>query len=572
MPAEEPAAPPAPFDLAGTKALMHGSPAGMALLDTELRYLYVNPSLERLNGIPAAAHLGKVITEVLPDVDIRTDVLKEVLADGRPRQIVSGGHTWAESPEGKRHWQAAYHRLEEDGVVRGLVGLIMEIGTTRRQQEEVERTRSYLALLDTASARIGTTLDMDVTCQELADFVVPALADAATVDVFPSDVGHEVRRPPAGVLRMRRAALATSPVLEVDAERFGGPGDYLDYQPDAAVARCLSSNRPVVENFLGEEEMSRSISTPDRGAAYRSVGLHSVVTVPLAVRGRPVGVLGLLRGGDSPAFTEAADVVVARELARRAAVDLDHARRYAHEHTIAKELQRSLLSRPAVPHPHVQVASRYRPSDEGALVGGDWFDVIPLRDGRHLKAMGDVMGHGVEAAVAMSHYRSILRAVAEDDMEPHRILERLGEAVVRSGVDRAATCLLAVVDRFRRTCRLASAGHLPPVFLDPGAPRGHVVRMSVGPPLGSGFDGYVTTEVPCGPGTVLFMYTDGLVERRGEDIDVSVARLESLSMPASGRLEDLLDQALDRFAEDAEDDIAVLATRVREGVAFGSQG
>ncbi len=96
--------------------------------------------------------------------------------------------------------------------------------------------------------------------------------------------------------------------------------------------------------------------------------------------------------------------------------------------------------------------------------------------------------------------------------------------------------------------------------------------MPVGPPLGSGFGGYETSEVPCGPGTVLLMYTDGLVERRGEDIDVSVARLESLVLPASGRLEDLLDEVLDRFAEEAEDDVAVLASRVHEGVAFGQHG
>jgi hypothetical protein len=367
------------------------------------------------------------------------------------------------------------------------------------------------------------------------------------------------------VVRLRRAGLAATPALRDSADQFGTPGEYIDYQEDSAVPRCMAENQPRIENFWSEDELSRTALTPERAAAARAIGLHSALIVPLAVRGRPLGVMSLVRAEGSPSFTEGQDVVVARELARRAGVDLDHARRYAHEHTIARELQHSLLSEPRGPQPHVEVATRYLPADQGALVGGDWFDVIPLRGGRHLKAMGDVMGHGVDAAVAMSHYRSLLRLLAEDYEPPHRILERLDKAVERSGLDRAATCLLAVVDREKGVCQLSSAGHLPPVFLDPGAVVARVARMPVGPPLGMGFGGYGSTTVPCGPGTVLLMYTDGLVERRGEDIDVSVGRLASLTLPVSGRLEDLLDEVVGRFGADAEDDLAVLASRTRSG-------
>ncbi|WP_031084151.1 PAS domain-containing protein, partial [Streptomyces sp. NRRL WC-3549] len=406
MQAEQPADPPRPLDLAEAAALMRGSPVGMAVFDTELRYCYVNPALERLNGIPAAAHLGKTVTEVLPDVDAAEEVMRAVLADGKPREAMSSGRTRASVPEGERFWQGAYHRLEEDGEVSGLVGIALEISAAYHQQRELERARNHLSLLDTASVAIGTTLDMDTTCQELVDFVVPALADVAVVEVCPPEVGHAVRRPPAGVLRLRRAAMAVGRALKDVTSPFEGVGEYIDYQPDAAVPRCMEANRPVIENLYSDEQLDRSAPNPGRVAGYRAIGLHSAVFVPLTARGRPLGVLALARTGDSPVFTEGGDVVVARELAGRAAVDLDQARRYAHEHAIARELQRSLLSEPRGPHPHVQVASRYRPADEGALVGGDWFDVIPLRDGRHLKAMGDVMGHGVEAAVAMSHYRS----------------------------------------------------------------------------------------------------------------------------------------------------------------------
>ncbi|MEV0090258.1 SpoIIE family protein phosphatase [Streptomyces sp. NPDC050738] len=563
---ELPAEGPPSLDPALLALLAEGTTAGVGVLDAELRYLYVNPALERLNGVPAAAHLGRTIAEVLPGIDAREDVLREVLADGVPREITTSGQTQAPSGLERRYWHGAYHRLEQDGRVHGLVGIVLEVSASEEQQRELERARQHLALLDIAATSIGTTLDMDTTCRELAEFVVPHLADLASVEVFPPEVRPAARRAPTGVLRLRRAAMAAVPELRDAAAQFGEPGEYIDYQEDAANPRCLATSQPVMENLYSDEQIRSSAPDPERVVAYRAIGLHSALVVPLAARSHPLGTLTLVRAGESPTFTEE-DVVVARELAGRAAVDLDHARRYTHEHGIALELQRSLLSEPRGRHPHIEVASRYLPADRGAVVGGDWFDVVPLSDGRHLKAMGDVMGHGVEAAVAMSHYRALLRLLAEDDLEPHQILERLDLMVERSGLDRAATCLLAVVDRFHAQCRIASAGHLPPVFIDPyeGA---RLVPVPVGPPLGTGFGGYESTTVACGPGTILFMYTDGLVERRGEDIDVSLNRLTSLRVPTSGRLDDLVEDTLDRFGQDAEDDIAVLASRIRSTTGY----
>ncbi|WEH37544.1 SpoIIE family protein phosphatase [Streptomyces sp. AM 4-1-1] len=554
------AAPPAP---PGT-AILDGTPAGIVMLDTDLRYVYVNPALARLNGVPAAEHLGRTIGEVLPDLDAREHLLRAVLADGEPREITSSGHTRASSGRERRYWHGVYHRLEREGRIAGVAGIVLEATASRSRLRELELARSYLSLLDTASVSIGTTLDMDTTCQELVDFVVPTLADAATVEVFPPDIGHSVRPAPPGVVRLRRAALAATPDLREAAKDYEMPGDVIDYQADSAVVRCLATNEPVVEVFTEEARLSSVGPSPERAAGYRSVGLHSVVAVPLRVRGRSLGVLSLARAGDSPDFTEGDDLIVARELADRTALDLDHARRYAHERAVAMELQRSLLSEPRAPHAHVEVATRYLPGEQGVLVGGDWFDVVPLTEGRHLKAMGDVMGHGVEAAVEMSHYRSLLRLLAEEELPPHRILEQLDTMVEKSGLDRAATCLLAIVDRFRGVCQVASAGHLPPLFIDPAPGGARFGEVATGPPLGTGLGGYRTTVAPCGPGTVLFMYTDGLVERRDESIDDSVNRLLSLRIPLSGSLDELLDEALERFGRNTEDDIALLASRIRD--------
>ncbi|MGW1410369.1 SpoIIE family protein phosphatase [Streptomyces sp. NPDC002403] len=566
MPADVYADSPVPFDPGALAALVDGTMAGVGVLDTGLRYLYVNPALERINGIPAAEHLGRTVTEVLPGLDAREDMMRAVLADGKPREITVSGFT-AQDATVRRHWHGAFHRLESDGRVVGLAGIVLEVMAADKEQRELEQARRHLTLLDTAAARIGTTLDMDATCAELVDLVVPGLADLATVEVFPPEVAPPVRPAPPGVLRLRRAALKAVPGLSEELDGFGLTGEYIDYQEGAAVPRCLVTGRPVVENLTTDEQLLRSAPGPERLAAYRALGMHSAVIVPVTVRSGPLGILGLIRAGDSPVFTDE-DVVVARELASRAAVALDHARRYAHEHTIALELQRSLLSEPRPPHPHIEIATRYLPAGRSVLVGGDWFDVIPLRDGRHLKAMGDVMGHGVEAAVAMSHYRSMLRMFADDDLPPHRILERLDRLVERSGLDRAATCLLAVVDRFGGACEVASAGHLPPVLIDPLTGARVCDEMVVGPPLGTGFGGYRTTQLEFDPGTVLFLYTDGLVERRGEDIDVSVGRLEELTLPADGSLDGLLDEVLERFGPGAEDDIAVLASRTRSQAAL----
>ncbi|MEU4176982.1 SpoIIE family protein phosphatase [Streptomyces sp. NPDC026589] len=557
---------PSSFDPGTVAALFDGNPAAVAVLDHDLRYTYVNPALERLNGLPAGSHLGRVFSQVLPGLRGQASALRAVLADGKPREETLHGQTWAaDAADGadQRFWRATYSRLDVDGEACGLMAIVVEITDLTRQREELEKARGHVALLSTAAVRIGTTLDMDTTCRELTAFVVPDFADAAAVDVFPSEVGHSVRRPEPGVVRLRRAAVRGDGELDEQVQRFGHPGEYVDFPADSAVTRCLAENEPVLDDWE-DHSSGRGVVTADRISASRALGLREALVVPLTARGRPLGALTLVRADGSPAFSDQ-DVAVARELAVRAGVDLDHARRYDHEHSIARELQRSLLSEPWGPHPHVEIATRYLPADEGVLVGGDWFDVVPLKDGRHLKAMGDVMGHGVEAAVAMSQYRSLLRLLAGDDLHPHQILEQLDGMVERSGLDRAATCLLAVVDRFGGVCEVASAGHLPPVFIDPDPAGARVVPVPVGPPLGTGFGGYRTTFVPCGPGTVLFMYTDGLVERRGEDIDVSVGRLASLTLPRGGHLEDLLDQVLDRFGEDAEDDIAVLASRIREG-------
>lgn len=185
MQADDYAGSPPPLDTLALAALIGGTTAGVGVLDTKLRYLYVNPALERLNGIPAADHLGRTVAEVLPEVDAREDLMLAVLSDGRSREITSSGRTPAGPAGARRYWHGAYHRLEVDGRVVGVAGILMEVMASDEDRRQLAQAQRHLRLLDTANTRIGTTLDMDTTCAELVDLVVPGLADLATVEVFP---------------------------------------------------------------------------------------------------------------------------------------------------------------------------------------------------------------------------------------------------------------------------------------------------------------------------------------------------------------------------------------------------
>ncbi|MGW3939135.1 PP2C family protein-serine/threonine phosphatase [Streptomyces phaeochromogenes] len=349
--------------------------------------------------------------------------------------------------------------------------VIMVINGVRHQHRELERVRKRLALLDRAATRIGTTLRVDDTCAEPADFLSSELADMAAVMMYPAPHGSEhlpEHHPPPerhGPVLLRMAGVAAVPHLQdYLVEIRATVGEQLQYRHGSSVQRCLDSGRPVVENQLSAEELSRSIPDMEHFPAHRAVGVHSDLVVPPTARGHLMGVVVLVRVGDSPPF-EHQDVVMAQDLVGRAAIGLDNARRHAREHGIAVELQRALLPEGLCPRPGIEVATRYLPAGDSALVGGDWYDVIPMSRRRTLLAMGDVMGHGVEAAVAMSRYRAMLRVVAADGLPPHAMLERLDELITRSGTDRPATCLLVLADPENGECLYTSAGHLPPAIL-----------------------------------------------------------------------------------------------------------
>lgn len=537
------------------RGIVEGAAVGFAVLDTDLRYLYVNPHMARMTGLPAAAYLGHTLHEVLPHIQRPEAVLRDVLHDGRPRETIVSGRTWVDSPYQVREWRCVYHRMvDSSGKVVGVAGVGLEISEPQQYLYELERAHRRLALLDSAASRIGTGTDVAGTCRELAEFVVPELADAAGVELVPPDTASGRRAP------VRLAAYATRPDLVTGLAALDARGELVGWPRGIGARRGLAAGRVLRRNAITAAQWRALIPSWPPARACLTAGVHSVLLAPLVSDGRYLGSLQLARAGDSAPFSNE-DATVARELAARAARALDRAVRFEREHTMALELQRALLAEPGRLRQHggVETTARYRPADDESLIGGDWYDVLALPDGRTMLVIGDVMGHGVEAAVAMSHYRSTLRALARAGLSPRRILEHADRMVSDSGFERVATCFLALGDADVATLTYASAGHLPPVWL---APEGGIelVPVPVGPPLGSGLGRYEQRVTP-ERGGVLLLYTDGLVERRGEDIDRGLARLTSLTLSPGDPLDKIVDTVLDHLAVGSEDDIALLAAR-----------
>ena len=251
-------------------------------------------------------------------------------------------------------------------------------------------------------------------------------------------------------------------------------------------------------------------------------------------------------------------------LAGQAAQALDRATHYETEQTIAETLQRSALPASLPRIEGVQLAARYLPGTAELDVGGDWFDAIPLPDGRLGLVVGDVVGKGVQAASTMAQLRNALRAFSLDRMKPSSTiarLNRLAEEVVETAF---ATVVYAVLDPAAHVCRITAAGHPPPLVAYPDG-RVVLVEGGRGLPLGAGPDTKYSYEVVDLPvGSVLLLYSDGLVERRGRPIDAGLDELRRAALDGPREPEELVEHVLARMIGDAErgDDVALLAVRL----------
>ncbi|MEW2243069.1 PP2C family protein-serine/threonine phosphatase [Streptomyces sp. NPDC026666] len=403
----------------------------------------------------------------------------------------------------------------------------------RADESSGDGARPGLKAVRAAVAGIGTTLDESTTCDELVRTAVRLAGGAGAV------------------LRLAGDTLT-------GYESISGDPDTL---PDArwATAVAREAGHPAVDRPVRPWTVQMDTD-----------GARPALCVPLTSGDGHYGVLVCAREGGP--FT-AAEAELLALLAERAASHIRHARAYAHANRTAGDLQRALLAEPGRPHPNLEVAIRYLPAGGHTLVGGDWCETVRLHFGRTLLVVGDVMGHGLEAAVDMNAYRSSLRYIASADLPPHRVLRQMDDIASTEAERRPATCLIVRVDPARGQLALSSAGHLPPALITRTG-RTRLLPVPVGPPLGTGFGGYESTTHVIGPDETLVLFTDGLVEHRDEDIDASLDRLAGLRFATVPAVEDVLETIVDRLdARNAEDDVAVVAARprLRAGVTVGEQ-
>ncbi|UGQ15280.1 SpoIIE family protein phosphatase [Yinghuangia sp. ASG 101] len=527
-------------------AVLHSVREGVLIVADDGRLLLANDEARRLLDLPADAE-----SRAVGDLGLGPDLVG-LLAS--PRAATDEVYT-----SGDRLVSVNKRPTVAGGGSLGYVVTLRDTTELRALAVRIDIARERLGLLYEAGVRVGTTLDVERTAEELAEVAVPRFADVATVDLLdPVFRGEE-----AAGARLRRAAVrstrADPPVL--------GAGERTEDEsetPDAVAA----TGRPVLHADLGAAHpWSRDPELAGRIAAF---GIHSLVSVPLRARGVTLGAANFWRA-ETPEPFDDEDLAIAEELAARAALSIDNARRFTREHTLAVALQRSLLPHELPAQSALDIAYRYLPASAG--VGGDWFDVVPLSGARVALTVGDVVGHGLHAAATMGRLRTAARNFAMLDQAPDELLGHMDELVARSDLEltddsaaiTGATCLYAIYDPVTGRLAMARAGHLNPALVLPDG-RVEFPDIPVSPPLGlAGSLPIETAELDVPEGTRLVMFTDGLVENRRRDLDTGLRRLHTSLAAAHDLDPDRMCSAVldDMLPARPVDDVALLIARTR---------
>ncbi|MFF8937812.1 SpoIIE family protein phosphatase [Streptomyces paradoxus] len=544
-----------------------------AIYDTRLRLRRANADMERATALTEEEMRGLRVSEIVDeDAGLRAErAMARVLRTGEPQY--EENYLRAPGENHEHAWSVFMSALRDhEGAIRGVC-------LSAHDMTEQFWARKRLQLIAEAGRRIGSTLDVTRTAQELVDVTVPVLADFASVDLLTAlddalePPTHAV--PADGPLLLRRAALQSVTPGAPEAVVAAGAVD--SYPAGSMPFESLRTGRPTLHAVTDPAFTAWLARDPARAARVRAFGIHAVMAVPLVARGTTLGVAFFIRHRNQEAFQQD-DLMLAGELAARAAVSIDNARRYTRERATAVTLQRSLLPRRLPRQAAVEVASRYLPAGGHAGVGGDWFDVIPLSGARVALVVGDVVGHGLVASATMGRLRTAVRTLADIDLPCDELLTHLDDLVARLNTeeendgegtaagasgDVGATCLYAVYDPVTRHCCFAGAGHPVPAVVSPGGTV-DLVGLPAAPPLGVGGLPYESTEVVLPEGSLLALYTNGLIETPERDLDTGVHRLrEALARPA-GSLDALCDTVLaDLLPQRPADDVALLIARTR---------
>ncbi len=528
-------------------AVLHAVREGVLIVGGGGRLLLANDEARRLLRLPADA-------EGLPVPDLG-------LEEGIAEPIASGRSATDELHMAADRLLSVNIRPTAPYGQAGTVVTLRDTTELRALSGRAEVARERLKLLYDAGVRVGTTLNVERTAEELAEVAVPRFADVVTVDLLDPVLRGE--EPTEASTEMRRTAAVG---LQGDHPLYP-VGELIRFVPTSPMAAGLADGRAVLEADLRATHRWR---TQDPANALRILdrGIHSLIAVPLRARGVVLGMAGYWRGQDSPPFDEE-DVSFAEELTARAALAVDNARRYTREHAMAVTLQRSLLPRGVPEQSAVEVAHRYLAAQAG--VGGDWFDVIPLPGARVALVVGDVVGHGLHAAATMGRLRTAVYNFSTLDLPPDELLSHLDELVAHIDADEqewqgitGATCLCAIYDPVSGQVTAATAGHPGPALVHPDGTVSFP-EVPVSPPLGLG-EGLPmeTMTVTLPEGSRLALFTDGLFESRDRDPDAGLAALRAALAGPARTPEETCTAVIDAMLPTRpSDDVALLVARTR---------
>jgi PAS domain S-box-containing protein len=527
------------------------APIGMGLSNLDGRWLEVNSALCDLVGRSAVQLVEQPLWELAHPADRQKerDAWRRLLRD-QPRLDQSEKRFMRHDGEVVRALVNVSLTLDGRGEPMGFLWQLVDVTEQRRAEaERAARTEAEAVAVTIGKLQQVTEAALEhLEARELMRLLVERVKEA-----FRADMARILLIEPDSDTDPRALGLADR--LQPDSELavgaavgFGGARAPASVPVGDVLAQVVGEGRPVILDGL-----SGGAGLDPMLAAAKP---RALMASPLTVKGRMAGVMEIGSRKERRFSPEEESLLVL--MADRAGLAIEHARAYEREVGTVEMLQRSLLPDKLPIVPGLKIAARYRPG--GADVGGDWYDAIPLDDGRVGLAMGDVVGHGLGAASLMGQLRHAARAYALEGHSPPAVLDRLDRLVRSLPGAQMATLLYVVVDADLTTLRFASAGHVPPLVVDPDS-GARFLEGAPNPPLGV-FEssGHKELAVELEPGSTIVLYTDGLVEERGVSIDSGLAALRNAA-EHPGDPEELCDHVVDTMLaiHPAHDDIAVLA-------------
>nr|WP_258052949.1 SpoIIE family protein phosphatase [Streptomyces sp. Ru73] len=551
--------------LAADAGRLHGEDEGE---DGRERYA---PGFALHTDFPGSQELARRLPEILPNMSPQESarIVSQVLELGYPVLEISQQERFPVTPDWgvprRVERRARLLRATAETAADPQAAAAAAAAAAELESDlEYAAVRERLEFLNEVSGRIGSSLDLARTIQEVSEAVVPRFTDVAGTYLREQVIAGEgfPDGPPDETTMWHRVAV----------EHNDEPGRWDDVVPvgesmpfpaHTPFFQCMTSGEPVLIPRISEEMGNAIAAQFEKRDISPLINLRSMLLLPLKARNVVLGFMILLRHPERAEFNDM-DRVTGAELAARAGLVLDNARMYTYQENVAETLQDSML-------PHIEprmagcdTATRYLPGTRLGRVGGDWFDTIKLPGSRTALVVGDVMGHGLNSAAMMGQLRTAVQTMAAIDMAPAQLLRGLDDLAQRLGDNYLATCLYVVYDPIESRLTIANAGHIPPVVVRAADGRSELLDLPTGAPIGVGGVPFEAVTVPVEPGDRLVLCTDGLVEVRGEDIGVGLAALaESAAHPAAS-----MDEACDTIIRalntrgGRKDDVALLMARL----------